>query len=870
MAEPVVYVDVISNNTDDLPWSTGMTTLPDGSMRFAYGGGDLFWTNASGSWESDAPAPFVDPPSGPYSGWDWYNHFTLTSDSAGKMYAVQSLVDWNTWNGVTVVMAFAFQECSPEGVWGEPVYHSVPRPAPTPEDDGYTWEVMWSNYSLIRLFSTPDGAIQHLFWMEDRRPGPIPYGWSASGARICHATITGGRWGGGVVVWESPLGQTFGTSIPGADGAELGEGWGADVDDDGGWHVIATGWRDYLDRQYSDVGSIAQIWDHLTYIHNGVSETAFTFPKYTDYGRFSMRVCGGKPYVFAWYERGSVPSFYSDDDPCDYWAFISKQNGKWVVNNTVKHDYGIWNLQVGSTPFGEPYLVYDFTVGTLPGQYTELWLATNAWGRNAEYTKLSRAISEPGVYYGITSIDGAIPHGSIVNGAACILAERYEMWPSTLNDALSYTIEWPEPGRTLDRPDEADWKSESMLQLHVCDTQGTIQSVLSNSSPKSCHIFSDTHTERLLLAADGSTSNYFNSYTFACQADHPAADPVVEGGYVILPDLDGNPREFRIRTLATGRDADGRETKTAVCDGTELELGGTPVYPCTYIASSTDVILPDLLVDTRWTPGEIGWGGVLPDFDWQDYPTVWECILAVAAAAHLEPYAHVIVKGSRVVARVLDLVERRGSETPSVVFTYAHNIKSIQRSGDITNCATAVIGVGEKNEANPSGTMANAEWTLESGDPLYKPDGQAFLADPDALLTYGLLGHDGSRYHKFVVFKDTSLTTAAAVLAASYARLLVAVKPRVTYSLEAVMLERYPRQDAASDAYHHERVRLGDMVGVQDPALPGSLTSPVPLPASEVNRSYADATQDTLVVGVPRPRLTTTLSSVLYALRFLA
>ena len=402
-------------------------------------------------------------------------------------------------------------------------------------------------------------------------------------------------------------------------------------------------------------------------------------------------------------------------------------------------------------------------------------------------------------------------------------------------------------------------------EIHVCDADEVVRAVLSNASPKSAAIISDMHTERLQNAADGSTGNYFNQYVFTCQADHEAADYLVEWAHVIRKDLDGNAREFRVRLLSTGRDNSGKATKTATCDGVEMELGKKRVRPVTYTGSTASAILPDLLAGTRFTVGDIEWGGIVPVQTWENYPTVWACILDVCAATGLEPYVHVVVQGSQVVQRIIDLVRYRGSQTPSVFFTYGHNLKSVTRTADMTNIATSMLGVGASGT-----TMSGVAWSVAAGDPLDKPLGQDFLADPTARDLYGLIGLNGARYDCEGYFEDSSLTTAEDVLVSAYARLMLVNQPQVTWAVDAVMLERYPEQHAGAGTFEHEAVRLGDLVGVVDPILPESLSTPVPKPIFEMNRSYVDATLDSIGVGVPRRRLTTTLSSILMATRGLS
>ena len=167
----------------------------------------------------------------------------------------------------------------------------------------------------------------------------------------------------------------------------------------------------------------------------------------------------------------------------------------------------------------------------------------------------------------------------------------------------------PTPTGTASAPTQQPMRLD---EIHVCDADEVVRAVLSNASPKSAAIISDMHTERLQNAADGSTGNYFNQYVFTCQADHEAADYLVEWAHVIRKDLDGNAREFRVRLLSTGRDNSGKATKTATCDGVEMELGKKRVRPVTYTGSTASAIMPDLLAGTRFTVGEIEWGGIVP------------------------------------------------------------------------------------------------------------------------------------------------------------------------------------------------------------------------------------------------------------------
>lgn len=390
----------------------------------------------------------------------------------------------------------------------------------------------------------------------------------------------------------------------------------------------------------------------------------------------------------------------------------------------------------------------------------------------------------------------------------------------------------------------ATQSSEKTRYLWVLDNYERVVAVLSSEDDESCPFFNDTHTER---------TDYFNTFTFSCPADHDSSDSIVEGGYVIIPDLDWECREFYITNVSTTRDSEGKLIKVAQCVGAEQEIAyARPITELVYTAEPASAIAGSLLGATRWEVGQVDWAGSFT-FKWNHPMTVWACLIELAKAANLEIKARVVIDGANIVGRYIDLLESRGSAT-NKVFRYGHDIMGISRTGDVAKLYTAMEGRGRSKENGAVVDFRNVVWTIAGGDPCDKPSGQNYVEDIYALDKYGLYAPPGfptgAQYHRWGVHEDANIEEGdeQQLLIDTWNDLQKNCKPQVTYDITPATLERAPEQHVGGGKFN-DRFRIGDTVGVWDPQVCRS-DDPTIIRVVEVSRCYSEPSKDTIKVGV--------------------
>jgi len=370
-----------------------------------------------------------------------------------------------------------------------------------------------------------------------------------------------------------------------------------------------------------------------------------------------------------------------------------------------------------------------------------------------------------------------------------------------------------------------------------------------------CPYFNDVHTERL----DGFGS-YYASYYVEIPATHPSAEFANEKDYIRFGDLDGNAKEFVIRTTAN----DGKRIKITSEDSAVDELMCAPIhFAAPAVDFSAEDLLTDVLAGTRWQVGIVEAGAVATaDADWRDYPMAWACVLEISELFSLEIRTRVIVEDCEVTARYIDLLQSRGTYTGKVL-RYGGNTKQMVRYGDGGEVYSAIIGLGKADASGDPLTFSDVVWEVSGGDPVDKPTAQNWVgtdaarigapADPDTntpeVVGYGIPLGDGTFAHRFGIFRDPEETDAGHLLDKSYAYWLKHNKPQYRYDVDAIALDRMPPQQPGDPDRSQERMRLGDTVGVVNMkvAVPYEDAQRV----TEVRYCYSDMRKDAVVLGDP-------------------
>lgn len=350
-----------------------------------------------------------------------------------------------------------------------------------------------------------------------------------------------------------------------------------------------------------------------------------------------------------------------------------------------------------------------------------------------------------------------------------------------------------------------------------------VKGILNNKSPEACPYFADDHTEQI---EDG-----ISTYEFSIPSDHETAQVINNEDYIVFNDLDGESRLYQIKE----QHLDKSKTNTTRILAEETAVGdllSEIVRPDSIEAASINEALNMALYNTGWEIGNTHFLGVHA-IDLQDYPTSLAAVRKITKLFGGEVRFRVEFDGTHVVGKYVDVLERLGQDSGKM-FDYTKDIKGLRRTEDSTDLITAMIGLGASQENGQRLTMKDAIWN-ESSDHPAKPVGQDWIGSEEALRKFGKNGK-----HIFGIYDNSDLQSAHSIMENAWAELQKRMKPRLTYEVDVVLLERLT-------GYSHESVRIGDTVKVRDFTYTPALL--LEARVIEIRRSYTDKTKDTVVLG---------------------
>ncbi|GGD05478.1 phage tail spike protein [Pontibacillus salipaludis] len=339
-------------------------------------------------------------------------------------------------------------------------------------------------------------------------------------------------------------------------------------------------------------------------------------------------------------------------------------------------------------------------------------------------------------------------------------------------------------------------------------------------------LMEDEHNEKI--------ENGQSTYKFAISSRNEKAAYIEKEGMVVFKDLDGYFMEFRIKEVETIDNV-----TTVYTEGSHIELLNDYVRPVHYDKYTAKQLLDALLAGQRWQSGIVESTNYRTK-DIKDYPTVLNSIHTTRKEFDLEVRFRVELneRGSKVAARYVDWVERRGSRTGRS-FEYGKDILGFKRVSDTRDMVTALIGLGSTDENEEHMTFKNVEWSTLDGDPVDKPLGQDWVGDPKALLEWGLRQSDGTRKHIFGKH-ESQADTPESMLQHTWEALRRKIGGSLTYEIDVLLLERLC-------GYSHEKVRLGDYNGIKNLDFVPQILMEVRI--IDITRSYVHPTRDKAVLG---------------------
>lgn len=355
----------------------------------------------------------------------------------------------------------------------------------------------------------------------------------------------------------------------------------------------------------------------------------------------------------------------------------------------------------------------------------------------------------------------------------------------------------------------------------VVDKYQKAKTILTNSSPKALGYFGDSHREQL----DG-----LLTYEFSTLASHPSAVHLVAGNSIIVRNLDKALMKFQI--LRTEEEQEnGKYVKRVYAENSAVgDLHGVVVKGTLLKSVGLSQAATHALQGTGWKLGRTEYAG-LKDVDFSEYPTALAALYKIRDIYGLELEFTVHFDGVKVREQFVHFVKKRGQDTRKR-FTYGKDLKGVTREEDRTDLVTALVGVGKADEQGNRLTFAEYEATHNG---YFKPKGQDWVGDDEALQKYGNNGK-----HIFGRFELSSVDNFYELLEKTTAELKKVCKPRMTYAVSVVLLERLTK-------YPHEKVRLGDKIIVKDTTFEPALI--VEARVIELVRSYTDPTEDSVVLG---------------------
>lgn len=373
--------------------------------------------------------------------------------------------------------------------------------------------------------------------------------------------------------------------------------------------------------------------------------------------------------------------------------------------------------------------------------------------------------------------------------------------------------------------------------LYIFSKEEELLTILKNDNENSLSYDTPIHLEQL---------NGENNFKFYVPAIHEDVTYIKEFNLVAFKDLDNNYQLLEIKKVLDYKTLD-EELREVFCEHTSLELLDDKIIKDLRPTNTTaHFALTQALQETRWEPGIVhDLGNNSTNFY---YESTLAAVHKIAKVWKGELRFRVEIVDGKITRRLVDLLTRRGADTGKQ-FVCGKDIEEIEREVDVTEVYTALYGRGrgvelEEGSFGRRTTFADVEWKKANGDPVDKPLGQEWIADPEALQLWGR----SSNRHRFGIFEDIDEDNPIVLLEKTWAALQQAKNPRITYRAKGTDLERIT-------GLQHEKVRLGDTCRIIDKKFINSLL--VSARIIEIERNLKQPEETYFTFGSFTPSLAT-------------
>lgn len=371
-------------------------------------------------------------------------------------------------------------------------------------------------------------------------------------------------------------------------------------------------------------------------------------------------------------------------------------------------------------------------------------------------------------------------------------------------------------------------------QIFVLDENLRCVGILDNFIPDGCPFWDDLHTEQL--------QHGLLTFEFTIPANHDLSSLILSERYILYPTLDSRLELFRIKE--TIESSHGNYTKTIFCENAAVsDLLGSIVRPVFLDSYSIEQAMAHVLQGTDWTLGKVEYTGNR-DFEFKEHITALQAVHEILDAFKAEIEFQVEFTGSYVSQKQINVLQKRGQETGKI-FSYGLDLVGVERTEDSSELVTALIGVGK---TDPNGYPLNFEDYFPIIDEEKYEKKDDWIGSIEAVERWGKNGQ-----HIFGVYKDDNATNPVELFNNTLEQLKTLSKPRLTYKVDVVLLEKV-------SGFSAHRVRLGDTIVVRDDTFNPSLVLTARI--MEVKRSKTNPTSDSVILGDFRPVSITPIETI--------
>ncbi|MGD6847289.1 phage tail spike protein [Rossellomorea aquimaris] len=226
-----------------------------------------------------------------------------------------------------------------------------------------------------------------------------------------------------------------------------------------------------------------------------------------------------------------------------------------------------------------------------------------------------------------------------------------------------------------------------------------------------------------------------DTFSFETFADKVYSNFLTDRNRIYIAQKTGDYAEFILDETIQILNRNGSHGRKVYSTASYLELKKSkPIEPQTFVEQAPSVLVGRALNHTAWSPGVIQGTGYRT-LNVEEHTSPYDLLKRIASEFRLELNFRVVVRGNKVIARYVDLIQRNGAFRGYEV-EFGHDLLGIERKEKTVDIVTALIGV------SPADSEGNRK--------------TVFVESEDALNRWGRLNSTGQLQHLYDVYYPES------------------------------------------------------------------------------------------------------------------